>query len=443
MKYLFLTICFALNILSNVNAHTTANQSDEAVYAIQLAASSQPDLTKFKSVKRYGYLYTASTNSGTQKILLGTFTSRSSAKSTLAKVKAKGFKDAYISTTPLISDSKVYSVQFISYAYSNVIDWEQFSYLGDVRIDATGGKVKLLSSIFYDKESARAHASTLASEGYPGAFIREINEGMLLSPYDNFVSTPYTLSSSETISTGTSTVSHSSTSSFADPYQSSVYTNLSEAEKDLVVYLDGVLNIKQNNAFVPLSSYTPGSQTMTATTTEIVTQPSTVTYSEPTVVHSTTQPVTQPTATVFYGDDFTPKGGTVIYTEPIKETAPVGTVVYSEPVVETAPSNIVVEQPATTVVSSIPSSSNSYYSGVVYKVQITAVKMFDPLKFSSVENLGTVDVESNASGVNRVLLGTFFSQTEAKEKLAKIKAHGFDQAYVVEYKDGIRSKKID
>lgn len=431
--------CLAFIVFNNQSILASPPNGSDQIYLIQLAASSDPDMTKFKNVKRYGYLYTSTTNSGIQKILLGSYTTKSAAKSVLSKVKARGYKDAFLTTQPLDPNGKVYSVQFISYAYSTTIDWEKFSMMGDVRVDPSAGKIKLMRGTFYDQESARSYAKTIEAEGYKGAFIRQLNEGVLLWPDHNFFVTKGSLASTgSTIGTTTSTSTHVTTTSttttnltpdgFEDPYKSTIYTSLSRYEKDQVVYLDNVLSIKQDGKIIPLKNYVPGS----LSNTTITTPPPAIAPAAPISTPSTTN-VVAPAVETAPAVHTTP---TTTQIAPV--TAPsIGeehVVIKSTPSVELATQG----EPTETVAMTDMTAKGVDMAAATYKIQLTAVSMFDPLKFENVDHLGTVDMEDTNAGVKRVMLGTFVTKEDAAQALNQIKEKGFNNAYIVEYANGTR-----
>jgi|GEM_PF-982869 len=430
MKFLLQVVCcLAILMFNNQSTSASPLNGGDQIYLIQLAASSDPDLKQFKNVKRYGYLYTSSTNTGVQKVLLGSYTSKSAAKSILNKVKAKGHKDAYITSQPLDPNGKVYSVQIISYAYATAIDWDKFRQMGDVRIDPSSGKIKLMRGTFYDQESARSYAKSIESEGYSGAFIRQLNEGVLLWTDNNFFVSEGNMATTTTRSSiSTSAISTTSapittnTSGYEDPYKSPIYTSLSTFEKEKVVYLDNVLSIKQYGKIIPLKDYVPGtlsSSTTTAPGNAVITNTTTAPIITTTQVITTPQPVTAPIAPV--------TAPSMVVAD---QTAP------SVPVTTHSPA--VGSELTMSPIGTGMTSKGGMAVAATYKIQLTAVSMYDPLKFSNVDYLGTVDKEDTDSGVKRVMLGTFVTKEDAAQALNQIKEKGFNNAYIVEYNNGIR-----
>ncbi|HMQ59300.1 MAG TPA: hypothetical protein PKE06_01465 [Flavilitoribacter sp.] len=85
------------------------------------------------------------------------------------------------------------------------------------------------------------------------------------------------------------------------------------------------------------------------------------------------------------------------------------------------------------------------HNGIYYKIQLAAVKQYKPghAKFTRVENLGRIDTEELLnSGLVRVLLADFFSESEALDALGQVKSSGFSEAFVVKYEDGVRYGKV-
>mgnify|MGYP005666510959 CR=1 FL=1 len=91
-------------------------------------------------------------------------------------------------------------------------------------------------------------------------------------------------------------------------------------------------------------------------------------------------------------------------------------------------------------------TSAPQHRGVYYKIQIAAVKKFDPnnSKYAAISSLGRFDTEDIPSrGLTRVLLAEFFSEEDAESALRSIKSNGFSNAYLVKYEDGNRYGRVN
>ncbi|MCB0654077.1 MAG: PD40 domain-containing protein [Saprospiraceae bacterium] len=86
------------------------------------------------------------------------------------------------------------------------------------------------------------------------------------------------------------------------------------------------------------------------------------------------------------------------------------------------------------------------HTGVYYKIQLTAVKKYDPnhKKIKKAGELGRIDTEElNGSQLTRILVGDFFTEEEATNALSEIQAKGLDAAFIVKYEDGVRFGRVN
>lgn len=382
LSLLMSTFCWA----SNDN-----EAAKETLYAIQLGASSQPDMKRYAKVKSYGYLYTVDAQNGMLRVMLGTYTSKSKANTALKKVKSRGFKDAFISGG-YVTGSKMYTVQFASYLYKDKINWDKLQQVGMVQVDASEGRIKLVSGNFSEKSTADDYKKSLRSMGYTDAFVRQVNEARLLNIGTNYSTTTVVTSSS-------SSSTYTGGGGLMDVEKLPIYAKLSSYERENIVQLDGRYHMKMDDrTFIPLSDYQPG------------------TFGGTVIVDS--QPVTR-----------TYSGGTIISSTPVTTTSS-PTIISSSPVVTTS---------SPTVISSSP----VVVGGTDYRIQLAAVRNYDPNQFAGVNSLGSVKLEEAGTGVNRVMMGNYGTLGEAQAALNAVKSQGFPTAYILKYSNGVREGKIN
>lgn len=85
------------------------------------------------------------------------------------------------------------------------------------------------------------------------------------------------------------------------------------------------------------------------------------------------------------------------------------------------------------------------YQGIYYKIQLVALRNFDPNhnSFQAVNSYGRLDGETiTRRNLTRVLLGDFFTKSEAINTLNTVQQSGFPNAYLVQYENGVRYGKI-
>lgn len=91
-------------------------------------------------------------------------------------------------------------------------------------------------------------------------------------------------------------------------------------------------------------------------------------------------------------------------------------------------------------------SSSSKLMGTTYKVQLIAVEYHNPnnRRYDGIKNLGlNMNTEYiEGKGWTRVMLGSFKTESEAKSILENAQRNGFKRAFLVQYVDGQRNKRI-
>ena len=116
-------------------------------------------------------------------------------------------------------------------------------------------------------------------------------------------------------------------------------------------------------------------------------------------------------------------------TKPVTKPKPSTRPVYKPPVKP---------KPKPAVVKTPPPTTRSEDEGVEFKIQIGAFRNPDLDRYSSLSDLGFVDVEFAANDVKRIVLGTFSDRVGAESILNTVKTRGFRDAYIVQYVRGNR-----
>lgn len=91
-------------------------------------------------------------------------------------------------------------------------------------------------------------------------------------------------------------------------------------------------------------------------------------------------------------------------------------------------------------------TSAQRFSGEYYRVQVCAVKVYnvDKAYFQPLKEIGQIDTEYlTEEGLTRVLVGTFFSEQEAKDALQSVRSQVERKAYIVKYIDGKRYGRVN
>ncbi|MEL6657780.1 MAG: carboxypeptidase regulatory-like domain-containing protein [Bacteroidota bacterium] len=172
----------------------------QAGYAVQLAAISKLDLTRFNDLNNLGQVY-ALEDGGRYKVRLGVYNTRSEAEQALRNVKGRGYSDAWIvqeagSTTagtgtpspglggpagnPPATTRGGYMVQLAAYSKPQYFDRTKAETLGTITSRPKGNLTAMLVSNIGSLNAARDIRSRARSMGWDTAFIVQDQNGQLI-----------------------------------------------------------------------------------------------------------------------------------------------------------------------------------------------------------------------------------------------------------------------
>ncbi len=142
-------------------------------YAIHLGAFDESvKQADFEAIRSYAYVYK---REGI--VYIGGFTSEEAAEPVLAKIKAKGYDDAFISARSLIKNAKnVHVIQIASKGAGEVIDWKKYAKIGDLFSMPSLGVVRLVHGYYTDVNDARVKLKEIQNLGYADAFIKTVKD---------------------------------------------------------------------------------------------------------------------------------------------------------------------------------------------------------------------------------------------------------------------------
>jgi N-acetylmuramoyl-L-alanine amidase len=92
------------------------------------------------------------------------------------------------------------------------------------------------------------------------------------------------------------------------------------------------------------------------------------------------------------------------------------------------------------VIARVDTTSKPTQDSIRYKVQFySSTNSFNYQNYVAIKNITT---EMLANGKTRYLSGNFTTLADAEQALSQIRASGFKDAFVVEYKNGVRLPKV-
>jgi hypothetical protein len=83
------------------------------------------------------------------------------------------------------------------------------------------------------------------------------------------------------------------------------------------------------------------------------------------------------------------------------------------------------------------------HAGTYYRIQVGALRRYDASKYPGLDQFGSVQTETLVGrNLTRVLVGDFFSTSEAQSALSRVRT-AFPEAYIVQYDDGVRYGRVN
>ena len=181
MKQILLFAGILLSLATIATAQTTAAKDQPtATFTIQLGtfdpAVKQAD---FEAIRSYAYVYK---RDGI--VFAGGFADETSAEPILAKIKARGFSDAFVAARSLKKSKTVYVIQIATKNASEPINWATYARVGDLYSMPNGGQVRLVHGFYADKNDANIKLKEIISWGFADAFVKGVKDVQLNSVSD-------------------------------------------------------------------------------------------------------------------------------------------------------------------------------------------------------------------------------------------------------------------
>jgi len=171
----------ALAFLPSTNAISDA----ENVYSIQVASFGDPQYKDFRNLRSIGDVYATPAPYGMQRIMMGSYTSYSTASRKLDAVKRKGYKDAFISSTEVHEEDAVYIVQLTTLDQKDDIYWHDWKRVStDLCAQLSADKIRIAAGPYYTKEEAEEVKNRLVGKAPQDMFIKKVSSKVIHSISD-------------------------------------------------------------------------------------------------------------------------------------------------------------------------------------------------------------------------------------------------------------------
>ena len=186
MKRLFHLFTLSLFVVITQLSNATPPVQD-FVYNIHIGAFVKANISDFDDIRPYGFIYAEEFDKSLLRIYMGDYDSEQEAKAVIAKVKAKGYTEAYISGRAVAKGKEAVVIQLASKAVDEKINWSRYAAAGILQVLLNNGDIKIVTGTFANVEQARQRLGTMKKLGFNDAFVKTVND-IYLHPITKFES---------------------------------------------------------------------------------------------------------------------------------------------------------------------------------------------------------------------------------------------------------------
>jgi SPOR domain len=182
MKQITLALAFAGLIASQTTAQKTqATDQLSAFYTVQLGNfDDNVKQADFEAIRSYAYVYK---KDGI--VFIGGFNSDEAAEPLLAKIKAKGYDDAFVAARSYKKAQNVHIIQLATKNAGENINWRTYAKVGDLFSMPNGNQVRIVHGYYTDLNDARVKLKEITNMGFADAFVKTVRD-VQLSPVTDF-----------------------------------------------------------------------------------------------------------------------------------------------------------------------------------------------------------------------------------------------------------------
>jgi SPOR domain len=181
MKHFAFFFALLGSIATIIAQPTNASVPPTAVYTIQLGAfDDNVKQADFEAIRSYAYVYKRD-----GLVFVGGFPTEESAEPILAKLKAKGYDDAFIASRSLKKAKTVHVIQLASKAAGETVNWKTYAKIGDLYSMPNASQLRIVHGYYSDINDARVKLKEVQNMGFEDAFIKTVKD-IQLTPISEF-----------------------------------------------------------------------------------------------------------------------------------------------------------------------------------------------------------------------------------------------------------------
>ncbi len=177
MKHV-LNILLVAFLAFNIQARETSKTFADYTFTIHIGAFVKANISDFKNIQKFGYLYSLKLNN-LQQVYMGDYETEAAANKVLAEVKNAGFLDAFTTRRSIKNGKTITVIQLGAVAIGDEIDWAKYAKAGPLSVLLTNNSVKIVTGAFEDLNLAKQRQKLIKKIGFDDAFMKNVNELLL------------------------------------------------------------------------------------------------------------------------------------------------------------------------------------------------------------------------------------------------------------------------
>ena len=153
---------------------------NETRYTVQAGTFIDAKPADFDALRAVDFVYANELGDNLLEVFVGGYDSRAQAEQLLAEVQQSGYPNAFIKERPVNTGRPVAVIQTATREIASSIEWEQLMKAGPLYGILSNELIKIVTGPYTSAEAAKADLGRVRQLGYSDAFVKTVNEGMLI-----------------------------------------------------------------------------------------------------------------------------------------------------------------------------------------------------------------------------------------------------------------------
>lgn len=158
---------------------TESVAQNQPYYTVQVGTFIDANREDFKPLQSIGFVHARDLGGNLREVYVGGYSSKEEAESAAAKVRGKGYANAFVQERSLPGGQSVNVVQFATRRVDKDIEWEEFMKVGGLYGIMSGNLIKVVAGPYNSLDAAKNDQDRIRKMGYKDAFAKTVNNAIL------------------------------------------------------------------------------------------------------------------------------------------------------------------------------------------------------------------------------------------------------------------------